>query len=161
MTIENLISQLFDILLSAKDIELQNFKHGFFAGVITFAILAIILRLIIFLFSSGNKKSRGFKISNESGSIIISAQALSDLVKGVGNSIKNVEVSKVKLIESENDKNLFLEVHLVMGGADTKFGELSAILQQKILDSIKDKFGVDCIKSISVFIDKIVDSKPV
>ncbi|HPO91016.1 MAG TPA: hypothetical protein PLJ44_07905, partial [Victivallales bacterium] len=60
MTIENLISQLFDILLSAKDIELQNFKHGFFAGVITFAILAIILRLIIFLFSSGNKKSRGF-----------------------------------------------------------------------------------------------------
>ncbi|HPO91776.1 MAG TPA: hypothetical protein PLJ44_11770, partial [Victivallales bacterium] len=71
------------------------------------------------------------------------------------------EVSKVKLIESENDKNLFLEVHLVMGGADTKFGELSAILQQKILDSIKDKFGVDCIKSISVFIDKIVDSKPV
>ena len=160
MTIENITSKLLDLLLSAKDIDLQNFKHGFFAGVIIFAILAVILRLLIFfLFSKGEKKSKGIKISNENGSIIISSGAISDLVKAVGNSTKHVEVSKVKLLESE-DKSLYLEVHMIMGGTDTKFGDLSNELQQRIINTIKDRFSADCVKSVSVHLDKIIDSKP-
>lgn len=160
MTFDNIISKLFDLLLNAKDLDLQNFKHGFFAGVIIFAVLAIIIRLaILIFFSGGDKKSMGIKISNENGSIIISTTAVSDLVKAVGNSIKHVEVSKVKLFESSKDKSLYLEVHLIMGGSDTKFGELSNELQQKIINVVRDRFGADCIKSVIVNLDKIIDSK--
>ncbi len=159
MNMEALYQSAFDLLFKAEESNLENFKLGFVAGVLVFAILAVLIRLVLLYLSRGDRRSRGIKISGDNGSIVISPGAISDLVKGIGNGIKHVEVSKVKLLEAQ-DETLYLEVHIVMAGGETRFGDISNEFQRQVVETVKDRFGVQCIKSVAVHLDKIVDVKP-
>ncbi len=160
MNMKDVYQSVLDILFRADEIDLENFKLGFVAGVLIFAIFAVILRLILLYINSGDKKSKGIKIAGDSGSIIISPNAVSDLVKSIGNGIKHIEVSKVKLLEA-NDESLYLDVYLIMDGGDTKFSEISSKFQNQVVETLKDKFGVQCVKNVVVHLDKILEVRGV
>ncbi len=159
MNMEHVHQFVLDVLFKADGTDLENFKLGFVAGVAVFAILALIIRILLLYVFRGDRRSKGIRISGENGFIIISPSAISDLVKGIGNRITHVEVSKVKLLEAK-DRSLYLEVHLVMAGGETRFGEISSGFQKQVVETLKDRFGVQCVNSVSVYLDKIVEIKP-
>jgi hypothetical protein len=142
-------------LFGAEDSTLQEFKLGFVAGILLFFILAVIIRLSVLLFFSRDKRSKGIRIMGDEGTIVISPSAVSDLIKGIGNSIKHIEVSNVKLLE-EKESGAFITVHLIMEGIETNFSKISSDFQKKIQESLKEQLGIECIKKIVICLDKII-----
>jgi hypothetical protein len=154
---EDAVRWILDSLFTAKEVDLQNFKRGFIAGVAVFFILAVMVRILLLYLFRGDKRSNGIKIIGEGGGIIIAPGAVSDLVKGIGNGIKHMEVSKVKLFNS--GESLYLNVYVVMEGNDTNFSGVSNSFQKQIIEALKDRFGIECVKNVNVYLDKIVASK--
>lgn len=140
-------------LIESHNAEMQNFNLGFIAGVVVFLVLALIVRLIIMIIISNSKKSPGVKIKITNGNIFISSTAISDLVQLTAETFANIEIEKVNLLKDKN--SLYIDLKIILGNKDEPFTGTAELLQSKILESLKDRFGIDAIREINVYIRKI------
>lgn len=144
-------------LFDFQNLEQFNFQLGYVMAVVVFLLLflaIIIVRGICFGFS---KNCNGIKISGLNGTLFITAGALSDLVKAIGANFNLLEISKVRLLEKK--ASFSLELHVAIDNREKSFSSVTTDLRTRILDSLKERFGIDSIKEVNIFVKKIDTKK--
>jgi len=126
---------------------LLNFKAGYFTGVMV--ALSLILALALFQYVFFHKKTRVKEISipHAKGDLIISSQAISDMVEAlVSSKFRYVAVKKVSLRNTKNGV-----VMDITGEFDLDGGHLPDIadeIREEVFKNLESRLGVISIKKI-------------
>jgi len=131
-----------------KHIDLFSFQAGYVAGVAVFVVLAIVIALAYWLVFRYPRRSAGVSIRGPLGSIFISAHAISDLVKSLESEFKDIEIAKVLLLDCKKFNRIEIQINYELGGQ--AMTDIAPALQSRTVESLKDVFGVDCIRDVSV-----------
>lgn len=146
----------FHNLINMNDPELFDFQLGYVSGVfVAIAVICavLIVKIILFFMFFYPRRSKGVFIPGASGSLFISANAITDLVRSLESDFKFIEISKVILFDRKKYNDLELHINFDMEG-----GELPSIaseLQSIILSKLKDTFGIDNIKEVNIKIKRV------
>ncbi len=137
--------------------DLLNFKMGFLtAFVVIFGLMIIFLFLRYFY--RYPRRSRGVGIKGPKGEIYITSGAISDLVKSIGDEYELIEITKVTLLEDKDSSYLELQVS-VENDKESSFITLSDDIQNNIVNTLKDRFGIDSIKEVKLNLRRIETRK--
>jgi uncharacterized alkaline shock family protein YloU len=128
--------------------------YGVFAG------LALLLLVLVYLatFGAARSRSRYIAFEGESGSVSISANAVRDFVRKIGDEFSAVVSMDPRVRPEKNRVSMDLNVKIQTG---TKLPELSALLQTRVRESIRDGLGIDNVRDIKVIVQEIVGVPPV
>ncbi len=148
------MKEIFDFLLNDYGSkELLNFKEGFLTGLIVVIGLTIVLLFLRYIYRYP-RRSKGIEISGVKGSIFITSGAISDLVKSIGDEYELMEIYKVHLLEDKDFSYLELQVNME-NDKESSFITLSDDIQNNILNTLKDRFGIDSVKEVKMNLRKI------
>ena len=146
-----------DLVLSSDSQALLDFKCGYITAtalILGFSILFLVFRLMY----RYPRRMRGIKINGPRGSIFITSDAISDLVKSIGEEYEIVEISKVHLLEGRTFSFIELQVILDNDG-ESSFLTLAEDIQNNILKTLNDRFGIDTVREVKLNLKKIESTK--
>ena len=124
------------------------------------SIVFILLSLRCIFFDPTSKQEskdkQGILLANDNGKLMISKETIEDLVQAVTRQYKMAKdvTSRVEL-DKENNVNIF--VNLVVG-SDTVIKDLSADLQEKIKNKVKETTDLE-VKEVNITVKKAVQEK--
>lgn len=126
------------------------------------SILFILLSLRCIFFDPTSKQElkdkQGILLANDNGKLMISKETIEDLVEAVTKQYKMAkDVSSRVELDKENNVNIF--VNLVVG-SDTVIKDLSADLQEKIKNKVKETTDLD-VKEVNITVKKAVQEKQI
>ena len=151
------MKNFFDFVLSSDSQSLLDFKCGYItATVLIFGLSALFL--IFRLIFRYPRRMRGIEIKGPRGSIFITSDAISDLVKSIGEEYEIVEISKVHLLEGRTFSFIELQVILDNDG-ESSFLTLAEDIQNNILKTLNDRFGIDTVREVKLNLKKIESRK--
>lgn len=102
------------------------------------------------------KEKQGVLLANDNGKLMISKETIENLVEAVTKEYKNAkDVSSRVELDKENNVNIY--VSLVVG-SDTIIKELSADLQNKIKNKVKETTDLE-VKEVNISVKKAVQEK--
>ena len=102
------------------------------------------------------KDKQGILLANDNGKLMISKETIEDLVEAVTKQYKMAkEVNSRVELDKENNVNIF--VNLVVG-SDTVIKDLSADLQEKIKNKVKETTDLE-VKEVNITVKKAVQEK--
>ena len=102
------------------------------------------------------KDKQGNLLANDNGKLMISKETIEDLVEAVTKQYKMAkEVNSRVELDKENNVNIF--VNLVVG-SDTVIKDLSADLQEKIKNKVKETTDLE-VKEVNITVKKAVQEK--
>ena len=102
------------------------------------------------------KDKQGILLANDNGKLMISKETIEDLVEAVTKQYKMAkEVNSMVELDKENNVNIF--VNLVVG-SDTVIKDLSADLQEKIKNKVKETTDLE-VKEVNITVKKAVQEK--
>jgi uncharacterized alkaline shock family protein YloU len=102
----------------------------------------------------GNKRKKKFiDFQSDDGSVGISIKAIQDFIERVGKEFAAVKSIESELIEQKGALDIAISVKVVSGN---KIPELSAVLQQRIRESVRESLGLDEIRNITIKVSEIV-----
>lgn len=140
-----------------KDLLLFGTSSKIILGI---SIVFILLSLRCIFFDPTSKQEQkdkqGILLANDNGKLMISKDTIEDLVEVVTKQYKMAKdvTSRVEL-DKENNVNIF--VNLVIG-SDTVIKDLSADLQEKIKNKVKETTDLD-VKEVNIIVKKAVQEK--
>ena len=143
-------------LMNINSPEIFDFQLGYVSGVaVAIAVICAVLlvKIIVYFLFFYPSRSKGVSIPGASGSLFISANAITDLIKSLEEDFKFIEISKVILLDKKKYNDIELHINFDMEG-----GELPSIaseLQSIILSKLRDTFGIDNIKEININIKRV------
>lgn len=144
-------------LFDFQNVDQFNFQLGYVIAVVVFLLLLLGIIIIRGIWFGFPKRCNGIKISGLNGTLFITAGALSDLVKSIGLNFNLLEIIKVKLLEKK--ASFSLELHVAIDNREKSFSSVTADLRTKILESLSERFGIDSIKEVNIFVKKINTKK--
>lgn len=151
------MKKILDFILSSDNQSLLDFKCGYITATALIFGLSIIFLLIRFIYRYP-RRMRGIEIKGPRGSIFITSDAISDLVKSIGEEYEIVEISKVHLME--NRTFLFIELQVMLeNDRESSFLTLAEDIQNNILKALNDRFGIDNVKEVKLVLKKIESRK--
>jgi len=151
------LKDILNVLLEANNRDLLNFKYGYLTAVVLILGLTLIFLFLRYIYRYP-RRSHGVEIKGPRGSIFISSGAISDLVKSIGEEYDLIEISKVHLLEDRDISYLELQVNLD-NDKESSFITLSDELQNNILNTLKERFGIDTVKEVKLTLRKIESRK--
>lgn len=102
------------------------------------------------------KEKQGVLLANDNGKLMISKETIENLVEAVTKEYKNAkDVSSRVELDKENSINIY--VSLVVG-SDTIIKELSADLQNKIKNKVKETTDLE-VKEVNISVKKAIQEK--
>lgn len=102
------------------------------------------------------KEKQGVLLANDNGKLMISKETIENLVEAVTKEYKNAkDVSSRVELDKENNVNIY--VSLVVG-SDTIIKELSADLQNKIKNKVKETTDLE-VKEVNISVKKAIQEK--
>ncbi len=135
---------------------LSNFNMGFVAGVLVFFVLALLTRLIFFLFFSNMNRSSGITINALKGKIFISSGAVSDIVKISASAFHEVRIEKIFLMKEK--ELLYIDIFIsIMNSKDPLTGVIE-LLQNRVLETLNERLGINSVRTVNVKVKKVVSS---
>ena len=146
-----------DFVLSSDSQSLLDFKCGYITATVLifgFSLLYLLLRFIY----RYPRRMRGIEIKGPRGSIFITSDAISDLVKSIGEDYEIIEVSKVHLLENRTFSFIELQVTLD-NDRESSFLTLAEDIQNNILKTLNDRFGIDTVREVKLNLKKIDSMK--
>jgi len=152
------MKEILDFLLNdygSRD--LLNFKQGFLTAVVVIFGFTIIILFLRYIYRYP-RRSRGVEIKGPKGSIFITSNAISDLVKSIGDEYDLIEISKVSLFEDKYVSYLELQVN-IENDKESSFITLSDDIQNNIITTLKERFGIDNVKEVKLNLRKIETRK--
>jgi uncharacterized alkaline shock family protein YloU len=121
------------------------------------AALGVVMILSIFLQWFGGigrkRKKKFIDFQSDDGNVGISIKAIQDFIERVGKEFAAVKSIESELIEQKGALDIAISVKVVSGN---KIPELSAVLQQRIRESVRESLGLDQIRNITIKISEIV-----
>lgn len=124
------------------------------------SVVFILLSLRCIFFDPTSKQEQkdkqGILLANDNGKLMISKDTIEDIVEAVTKQYKMAkEVTSRVELDKENNVNIF--VNLVVG-SDTVIKDLSADLQEKIKNKVKETTDLD-VKEVNIIVKKAVQEK--
>jgi len=116
-----------------------EFYRGVGFGMIAAVVLAIVLRLLVWLLFE-RRRQHGICISGDNGDLVISMHALRDFVARVLTEFPDAALRQVKLRDRRNQLDLTLHVDLVPGSGAMPLRDQ---IRVRIGEELADKVGVD------------------
>jgi uncharacterized alkaline shock family protein YloU len=99
------------------------------------------------------KKDRFIDFQSDDGSVGISTKAIQDFIERVGKEFAAVKSIESELHEDKGALDIAISVKVVSGN---KIPELSAVLQQRIRESVRESVGLEEIRNITIQVSEIV-----
>ncbi len=153
----NAIREKINLIVEAYNNNPASFDYGFATAAAVIVIFSIIILVLRFVYRYP-RRSRGIEIKGPRGSIFISSGAISDLVKSIGGEYDLIEISKVNLMEDSDIS--FLEIQVSLDNdKESSFISISDELQNNILNTLKERFGIDTVKEVKLTLRKIESRK--
>jgi len=137
--------------------DLLNFKQGYLTAVVVIFGLTIIFLFLRYVYRYP-RRSRGVEIKGSNGSIFITSGAISDLVKSIGDEYELIEISKVSLLEDKDLSYLELQVN-IENDKESSFITLSDDIQNNIITTLKERFGINNVNQVKLNLRKIETRK--
>ena len=115
----------------------------------------MILSVVLHWFGGVGKKKKGkfIDFQSDDGNVGISTKAIQDFIERVGKEFAAVKSIESELLESKGALDIAISVKVVSGN---KIPELSAVLQQRIRESVRESLGLDEIRNITIQVSEIV-----
>ena len=152
------MKKILDFILSSDSQSLLDFKYGYITATALIIFGLLILFLILRFTYRYPRRMRGIGIKGPRGSIFITSEAISDLVKSIGEDFEIVEISKVHLLEGRTFS--FIELQVILeNDRESSFLTLAEEIQNSILKSLNDRFGIDTVKEVKLNLKKIESRK--
>ena len=147
-----------DFVLSSDNQSLMDFKCGYITATILIIFGLLILFLVLRFIYRYPKRMSGVEIKGPRGSIFITSDAISDLVKSIGEEYEIVEISKVHLLEDRTFS--FIEIQVTLeNDRESSFLTLAEDIQNNILKTLNDRFGIDSVREVKLNLKKIESRK--
>ena len=129
--------------------EPSPWHEGYVTGVLTLALL-LLCCMLIWLVLTHHRALRGIVLPAANGFIFISARSISDLVKSLDADFDGIAIRRVALVERK--KNLVIELNLIcqLGPSSRNMQEMIEALQAKVLESLKNVFGIATVSRVDV-----------
>jgi len=151
------MKKFLDFVLSSDNQSLLDFKCGYITAIAVIFGLAILFIVLRFIYRYP-RRMRGIEIKGSRGSIFITSDAISDLVKSIGEEYEIVEVSKVHLLEGRAFS--FIELQVILDNdRESSFLTLAEDIQNNILKTLNDRFGIDSVREVKLNLKKIESRK--
>lgn len=115
-------------------------------------VASVLLGLLTRLFGK-KKKNRFINFQSDDGSVGISTKAIQDFIERVGKEFAAVKSIQSELIEQKGSLDIAMSVRVLSGN---KIPELSAVLQQRIRESVRESLGLNEIGKITIQVSEIV-----
>ncbi|HCE45462.1 MAG TPA: alkaline shock response membrane anchor protein AmaP [Lentisphaeria bacterium] len=152
------MKEILDFLLNDDNSrDLLNFKQGYLTALVVMLGLTIIFLFLRYIYRYP-KRSRGIELKGSKGSIFITSGAISDLVKSIGDEYELIEISKVSLLEDKDVSYLELQVS-IENDKESSFITLSDDIQNNIITTLKERFGIENVKEVKLNLRKIETRK--
>jgi len=139
-----------------KGVEYFSFQVGYAAALGLVLLLLLLLLAVYVIFFRYPKRAPGVFINAPLGSVFISAHAISDLVKSLESEFKDIEISKVLLLDCKHFKRIEIQVDYGFGGQSMT--EIAPSLQARTVDSLREVFGIEGIRDVAVRVRRGVSS---
>ncbi len=124
------------------------------------SIIFILLSIRCIFFDPTSKKElkekQGVLLANDNGKLMISKETIENLVEVVTKEYKMAkEVTSRVELDKENNVNIFVNIVV---GADTIIKDLSADLQNKIKNKVKETTDLE-VKEVNITVKKAIQEK--
>ena len=146
-----------DFVFNSDNQPLFDFKCGYITATALILGLSILFLVLRFIYRYP-RRMRGIEIKGPRGLIFITSDAISDLVKSIGEEYEIVEISKVHLLEGRTFSFIELQVILDNDG-ESSFLTLAEDIQNNILKTLSDRFGIDTVREVKLNLKKIESRK--
>ena len=141
-------------LFDVSDSEIFAFQCGYLTGAMVALIFVLVLGLLLTVLR-GSRRARGVALASAHGRILISATAISDLVKSVGTEFPALEILKVGLY---HDRKKTLRLSIAVSFPYNPDGEsivtVSENFKTRLLDVLKHNLGIENIQNIEIDVRK-------
>lgn len=125
----------------------------FFVG----AILIVMVLVYLLTFKSRRARTRYVSFESENGAVSISADAVREFIRKLGEEFGAVVSLDPKIRSEKNLISIDLDVKLQTGA---RVPELSQKLQDRVRESIRDGLGIIEVKEIKVKVQEIIGAPP-
>ena len=126
-------------------------------GLGTGALMVLISLLHLVTFAPRRKKMKTISFDSEGGTVSISVNAVCDFVRKLGDEFESVKNIDPKLRSEKDMVCIDLNLKVRTG---TRIPELSAQLQNRVRESVRDGLGIVDVHEIKVNITEIVGNPP-
>jgi hypothetical protein len=134
-----------------------SFEVGYIAAIGLMLLIVVLVAALYFILFRYPRRSAGVPMRSPLGEIFVSSHAISDLVKSLEGEFKDIEISKVNLMDCKRFLRLEIHVDYALGGESMT--EIGPSLQGKALTKLKDVFGVECIRDVLVKVRRAAANK--
>lgn len=145
-------------ILQSGDEAVRNFNTGLLTGlaiVLIVLILLFILRLIIAI-AYRQKKSDGITLDSDLGDIFISASAVTSAIRSLERDFPAYIIQKVRLYKSRQNK-VTIWILLCYDGKGGCFKPYTEKFQRKVIDRLREMFGIESIDKVRIALKNDVD----
>lgn len=145
---QNLLTKLFPGLTKET---MPFFLQGMGWALILIATFFILITILWLIFRKSNKVS-GITLETPHGSVFIAAAAISDLIYSLDETFPDLEITRVNLIRKKEEITIRVKVFYAANGQSMM--SLTEAFQNKVLDLLKNSFGIDNINRIDLIVPK-------
>ena len=138
-----------------QEILSSDFKCGYAAATAVFIalILLMIAAKIIAWIICRNPKCKEVVVKQENGDLVISSRVISELVSRELEATNRLYNGKVVIRKNAKEYSVFIRASYSEGAAGLP--EISDELKPKVIELLKQQFGIESIKAITIIIDRL------
>jgi hypothetical protein len=131
------------------------FNQGYIAGIsVILAVLIVLLILrLIFAFIFRTKRCSCITIAGERGDIHVSGAAITSTIKALESEFRFITIEKVRLYTKKNIPRMNIDI--LFNPAGGGLAPQSADLQNRVLSTLFETFGIEGIKKIDITLKNI------
>ncbi len=142
--------ELYKSFLDSAQATSVDFRNGYIAGVLIALIVVLLLMIIrtLFKFIFREKRCRSIIIREKDGDLLISADAIYDVIKSIQPEFRYIHFNKIQLYRRKNAYRVLLHINFnTQGGGMPRQREE---LKNRIKNLLNEVFGIDSIKRVSM-----------
>lgn len=142
--------ELYKSLLDSAQATSVDFRNGYIAGVlvslVTVLLLLVLRTLLKFIFRE--KRCRSIVIREKDGDLLISADAIYDVIKSIQPEFRYIHFNKIQLYRRKSAYRVLLHINFnTQGGGMPRQREE---LKKRIKTLLNEVFGINSIKKVSM-----------
>ena len=122
-------------------------RDEFLYGVVLAVVLIYLIRILIWLLTS--RKCLGINLIGERGNLFITSGAIEDFIIRTLADREEMVIDKVKLSRKGSS---YLVSIIMRVSAETNLNELRPVIEERVLEHITSRMGIDSIKEVNMFL---------
>ncbi len=143
-------NELYKSFLDSAQTTSVDFRNGYIAGVLVALVVVLLLMLIrsLLKFIFREKRCRSIVIREKDGDLLISADAIYDVIKSIQPEFRYIHFNKIQLYRRKKAYRVLLHINFnTQGGGMPRQREE---LKRRIKDLLSEVFGIDSIRKVSM-----------